>query len=274
MAIESFLKVDKKDPDWSYSPSSYFGKQFKVIDANCLQIAPGTEDLMVLRLSPTENDMLCKHLQVIGRSNSRLDLYIICDGDVNLQQVFVYDVALEPYSILNIGFFVKNGKLNKHIVEAELAEGSVLNIFGLVENDIGGSSEVINKICHSEPSAESQQLINCKAGKNSRTVFQGYVRVIEGMTDNFVTVANSSIITEEGGQAYSVPQMMIDCGEVEASHSCAVGKFDEEAIWYLQSRGMSEEGAKELLIRTHQDYILNMIPHQEIQDELKEFFQN
>jgi Fe-S cluster assembly scaffold protein SufB len=68
--------------------------------------------------------------------------------------------------------------------------------------------------------------------------------------------------------------MMIDCGEVEASHSCAVGKFDEEAIWYLQSRGMSEVDAKELLIRTHQDYILNMIPHQEIQDELKEFFQN
>jgi len=274
MAIESFLKVDKKDPDWSYSPSNYFGKQFKVIDANCLQIAPGTEDLMVLRLSPDETDLLCKHLQVIGRENSRLDLYIICDGDVNLQQVFVYDVALEPNSILNIGFFVKNGKLNKHIVEAEIGEGSILNVFGLAENDMGGSSEVISKVFHAGPGAESQQLVNCIAGKDSRTVFQSYIKIEPDMVDSFATVTNASVITEDGGQAYSIPQMMIDCGDIDASHSCSVGKFDEEAIWYLQSRGMTKDAAKKLMIRTHEDYILNMIPHQEIQDELKEFFQN
>lgn len=274
MAIESFLKVDKKDPDWSYSPSKYFGKQFKVIDANCLQIAPGTQDLMVLRLSPTEHDMLCKHIQIIGKENSRLDLYIICDGDDSLQQVFVYDVALEPNATLNIGFFVKNGKLNKHIIEAEIGENSILNVFGLVENNVGGSSEVISKIYHAGVNAESQQLINCVSGKDSRTVFQGYVKIIEGMTDSFATVTNASVITEETGQAFSVPQMMIDCGDVDASHSCAVGRFDEEALWYLQSRGMSKEQAKTLMIRTHEDSILNMIPHQEIQDELKEFFQN
>jgi len=56
MAIESFLKVDKADPDWAYSPSQYFGKQFKMIDANCLQIKEGTDDVMILRLSPTENE--------------------------------------------------------------------------------------------------------------------------------------------------------------------------------------------------------------------------
>lgn len=274
MAIESFLKVDKKDPDWSYSPSKYFGKQFKVIDANCLQVMPGTDDMMVLRLTPTEHELLAKHLQIVCREGSRLDLFIICDGEKELQQVFLYDIKLEAGAMLNIGFFIKDGKLNKHMAEAEIDHGSVLNIFGLTQNNVGGSSEVITKVFHAGVEAESQQLINCIAGKNSRTVYQGYVKILEDNRNSFAQVTSASLITGEDGQAFSIPQMMIDCGDVEASHSCAVGRFDEEAIWYLQSRGMSEQDAKNLMIRTHQDSILNMIPDQDIQDELKDFFQD
>jgi Fe-S cluster assembly protein SufD len=274
MAIQSFLKVDKEDPDWSCSPIQYHGKQFKVIDANCLQIREGTEDNMVLRLAPTETEMLCKHLQVVGKEGSRLDLHIICDGNEHTQQVFLYHVAAEPDSILNIGIFIKNGKLNKHIFECEIYDNSVVNIYGLAENNVGGSSEILAKVYHAGPGAESSQYINCIAGKESRTVFQGHVKIPEDSVDSYTQICNSSIIVEPTGQAYSIPQMFIDCGKSEVSQSCDVGEFDEGQLCYLQSRGVSLDDAKKMLITAHQDNILNLIQYKDLQDEIKEFFQD
>ena len=274
MAIESFLKVDKADPDWIFSPPQYHGKQFKMIDANCLQIKEGTDDVMVLRLSPTENDLLAKHLQIVGREASKLDLYLICEGSENTQQVFLYNVACEPNSILNIGIFVKGGKLNKHIFECEAYEGSEINIYGLAENDMGGSSEIIAKVYHAGPDVISQQWVNCSSSNKGRTVFQGYVKIDKDTKGSMTQVSNSSIIKDETGQAYSLPQLMIDCGDVEARHSCTVGQIDQESLWYLQSRGMSIEESKQLLMQIHQDRIINVIPHKDIQDEIKEFFRD
>lgn len=274
MAIESFLKADKSDPDWSFSPDQYHGKQFKVIDANCLMIKEGTEDTMVLRLTPTEPELLCKNLQIVSKDSSKLDLFIICDGGDSAQQVFLYTVTAEPNSILNIGVFVKDGKLNKHIFDCEGYENSTINIYGLADNSVGGSSEIIPKIFHAGPNVESNQLINCTSGKESRTVFQGYVRIVEGMEDSFTQITNSSLITDPTGQAFSTPQLLIDCGKVEASQSCDIGEFDKDQLWYLQTRGVSLEDAKKILITAHQDEILNFVRYQDLKDEIKEFFRD
>ena len=274
MAIESFLKVDKSDPDWSYSPDQYHGKQFKVIDANCLQIRENTEDTMVLRLSPTESEMLCKNLQVVSKDSSKLDLFILCDGSDQTQQVFLYSVVAEPSSILNIGIFVKNGKLNKHIFECEAYEGSTINIFGLAENSVGGSSEIIAKVFHAGHDVESNQVINCVSGKESRTVYQGIVKIVEETVDSYTTISNSSIITDPTGQAFSTPQMQIDCGNVQANQSCDIGELDENHLWYLQTRGIAMDDAKRMLISAHQDNIFNLVQYQDLQDELKDFFRD
>lgn len=272
MAIESFLKVDSKDPDWSYSPNHYFGKQFKIIDANCLMIKEGTDDAMILRLNPTESDLLCKHLQIVGKEASNLSLYIMCDGEENMQQVFLYNVVAEPNSNINIGIFVKNGMLNKHIFECELHENSSVNIIGLIENSNGGSSEIITKIMHSGHASISNQLINCVVGKDSRSVFQGSVKVPEEVENCCSHISNFNLITEENGQCFSIPQMFIDSGKTEAGQSCETGEFDQEQLWYLRSRGLGLNDAKQILLENHQNSILDMIQDSEIKNELKEFY--
>ena len=274
MAIESFLKVDREDPDWTYSPDQYHGKQFKVIDANCLMIRENTEDTMVLRLTPTESELLCKNLQVVSKDSSKLDLFILCDGMDQTQQVFLYSVTAEPNSILNIGVFVKNGKLNKHIFECEAYEGSTVNIYGIADNSVGGSSEIISKVFHAGADIESNQLVNCISGKDSRTVFQGVVKILADTPESYTNITNYSIITDPTGQAYSIPQSYIDTGNVESSQVCEVGELDKDQLWYLQSRGISIEDAKKILVTSHQDNILNLIQYQDLKDELKDFFRD
>lgn len=274
MAIESFLKPSKEDPDWFYSPEQYLGKQFKVIDANCLQINHNEEDVMVLRLTPTEPELLCKNLQIVCRENSKLDLYIICDGDVNLQQVFLYSVKLLENSILNVGIFTKDGKLNKHMFEVDIEENSNFNLFGLCKNTVGGSTEIISKVYHSNKGAESDHLLFCLAGENSRTVYQGTVKIDRDMIDSYTNINSSNLIIGKNGQCFVQPQLMIDCGEANATHSLDIGNIDDEALYYLKSRGLSEEEARAHIIDSFQNQILDIVPELDLRDELKDFFQD
>ena len=274
MAIESFLKVDSKDPDWMHSPDQYFGKQFKIIDANCLSINEGTEDSMVLRLNPTESELLCKNLQIVSKKGSNLSLYMICDGEESTQQVFLYNVTAEPDSMLNIGIFAKNGLLNKHIIECDLSENSSVNIIGIIENSEGGSSELITKITQLGNYSETNQIVNCVSGKDSRTVFQGSVQIPEEVEYGHCYISNTNLITDENGQCFGIPQTYVQSKKTEVAQSSETKEFDLNQLWYLQSRGISLEESKKILLQAHQDSILNIIKDDEIRDELKEFFRD
>jgi Fe-S cluster assembly protein SufD len=274
MAIESFLKVDGKDPDWVHSPDQYFGKQFKIIDANCLMIKEGTDDGMVLRLNPSETELLCKHLQVVGKENSSLSLYIICDAEESTQQVFLYNVTAEPNSVINIGVFAKNGLLNKHIIECELHENAVVNIIGIVENSEGGSTELITKIIHVGNNGESNQMVNCIAGSESRTVYQGSVKVIEDVEYNSCYISNSNLIADDSGQCFATPQLFIDSNKTETEIASDTKEFNLEQLWYMQSRGICQEEAKKVLLQSHQDSVLKIIKDDDVRDELTEFFRD
>jgi Fe-S cluster assembly protein SufD len=198
----------------------------------------------------------------------------MCDGSENTQQVFVYSVTVEPNSILNLGIFAKNGKLNKHIFECEIYDGAVLNIFGLSENQVGGSCEIITKIYHAGTDAESNIFINSVSGKESRTVFQGQIQIQENMTNSLTQISNSSLVVDPSGQAFSIPHLLIDCGNTEAGQSCDVGEFDPMQLWYLQSRGVDIEDAKKILIDAHIDGVLNLIQYTDLRDEIKEFYRD
>ena len=89
MAIHSFLKAEKGDPDWQFTPDSYLGKEFKIIDANTIEIDEGKNDQVILRQNPTEKSLLAKHLKVNLQKNSSLELLILNEVDVKIQQVFL-----------------------------------------------------------------------------------------------------------------------------------------------------------------------------------------
>ena len=89
MAIHSFLKVEKGDPDWQFSPEAYFGKEFKLIDASTVELAEKQSNMMVLRQEPSEKELLAKHLKVVAKLESKLDLIILNEASAKLQQIFL-----------------------------------------------------------------------------------------------------------------------------------------------------------------------------------------
>ena len=104
MTIHSFLKAERGDPDWQFTPDQHFGKEFKMVDASSIELKANTSDLMVLRQTPTDKKLLAKHLNIKIREEAKLDLFIINEADSKLQQIFLYDIYLNFLIFLIAGF--------------------------------------------------------------------------------------------------------------------------------------------------------------------------
>jgi len=272
MTIHSFLKAEKGDPDWQFSPEDYFGKEFKIIDANMVEIEENENERVVLRQNPTEKDLLAKRLDIVVEKNATLDLIILNDVDSSLQQVFLYDIHLKPGAMVSLGMFVKDGKLNKHIFQVLQENNTIMNIYGLISNNVNGDAEVITKIVQNGEDATSNQIFLGLAGEKSQTVYLGTVVSEPNSCGSHISIENSNLVMGDGGRCYSKPETYINAEHVTSNIGTETTTISNEKIGYLQSRGITEKNAKEIVINSFKNQIINLVIQEQIREEIREMY--
>jgi Fe-S cluster assembly protein SufD len=78
-------------------------------------------------------------------------------------------------------------------------------------------------------------------------VFDGRIIVHPGAVGTDATQTNKNLLLSESAQAYTRPRLEIFADDVKCAHGAAAGMLDEEALFYLQSRGIHREFARNLL---------------------------
>ncbi len=80
---------------------------------------------------------------------------------------------------------------------------------------------------------------------------------------------NRNLILTDGARADSVPNLEIETGDIEgAGHASSTGRFDEEHLFYLMSRGIPEDVARQLVVRGFFNEVIQKIQVPEIEDVL------
>ena len=273
MAIHSFLKAEKGDPDWQYSPEKYIGKEFKVVGANTIELEESHVNSLTLRHNPTEKELLAKHIKISVKQNAKLDLLVINEADSKLQQVFLYDMHIAEGAGINFGIFVKNGKFNKHIIQVYLEAGAEFNSYGLMSNTVGGDTEIITKIVHQHPDSASNQLMLAVAGKDSQTVFQGMTVLDEGSDSSEAHIESGNLIIGERGRCRSRPDIYTNCDQVLYSSGLTTDFLNEDKIYYLKTRGLDTLSATKIVLNSFQNQTINIIQESDIREEVKELFE-
>jgi len=269
MAIHSFLKAEKGDPDWQFTPVEYYGKEFKILDVSIIDLDAGVTETVVLRQTPIEKELLAKRLQINVHEGSNLDLIILNDVDPTTQQVFLYDLLLKPNSSISLGIFANGGKFNKHIVQVFQEEGSNFAAYGLISNIVQGDTEVITKVVHHGAGSASNQLFLSFAGENSQTVFQGISIVEDEATNSEVSIENGNLITSSNGRCYSRPEVYANADNVRSDIWSRTDTINSEKLQYLQSRGIAEEHGREMIISSFREQVIDLVAQENIRDELK-----
>ena len=106
-------------------------------------------------------------------------------------------------------------------------------------------------------------------GEDARTVWIGDVRIRPAATGTETYELNRNLVLTDGARADSVPNLEIETGEiVGAGHASATGRFDDEQLFYLCSRGIDAETARRLVVRGFFADVVQEIGLPELQDRL------
>ena len=151
-----------------------------------------------------------------------------------------------------------------------LGSNSVGNMYGLYL--LHGKSHVDNhtNVDHTIPHAESNELYKGILADQSRGVFNGkiFVRQIAQKTNAFQQ--NNNILLSDDAIINTKPQLEIWADDVKCSHGCTVGQLDEEALFYLQARGIDKITARGLLLYAFAGEVLDKIE----EDSLRNYIVN
>ncbi|NLT26900.1 MAG: Fe-S cluster assembly protein SufD [Microbacteriaceae bacterium] len=102
-------------------------------------------------------------------------------------------------------------------------------------------------------------------GDGARTVWVGDVLIGPGAVGTDSYEQNRNLILSGGARADSVPNLEIECGEIEgAGHASATGRFDEEQLFYLMARGLDERQARRLVVHGFLNEIVQKIGDEQL----------
>lgn len=125
-------------------------------------------------------------------------------------------------------------------------EGAVLNLFGLYLCPGVERLNINVKVAHNVGGCSSRQLFKGIAGGRSRTGFYGLIYVAKDAQQTKAYQENHNLQLSEEARVETRPQLEIYADDVECSHGATVGKLDEQEQFYMRSRGIPEDKAREL----------------------------
>jgi Fe-S cluster assembly protein SufD len=144
------------------------------------------------------------------------------------------------------------GDLVRLVETAEYAgPGGEIEQFGLYFADAGQHLEHRLFVDHNAPHTKSNvDYRGALQGRGAHTIWVGDV-LIRKIAEGIKTYeSNRNLVLTDGCRADSVPNLEIETGEIEgAGHASATGRFDDEQLFYLRSRGISEDEARRLVVR-------------------------
>jgi Fe-S cluster assembly protein SufD len=148
--------------------------------------------------------------------------------------------------------------------------GATTNMFGVYLADTGNFFEHRPYVDHIAANCVSNVAYKgALQGKGAHTVWVGDVLIRESAVGTDSYELNRNLLLTSGARADSVPNLEIETGKIEgAGHASASGRFDDEQLFYLMARGLSESEARKLVVRGFLSEIIQKIGVAEIEQRL------
>lgn len=162
-------------------------------------------------------------------------------------------------------------QLSRHDVAVVMDhEGAETAVDGLYMVGAEQHTDTHSVIDHRQPHCNSHQLYKGILDGNGRAVFNGKVFVREGAQKTDAMQTNKNLLLSNKARVDTKPQLEIFADDVKCAHGAAVGQIDPEELFYLETRGISPELARNLLTYGFAEEVIARIKIESIRAQLDE----
>lgn len=206
--------------------------------------------------------------EIVAGDRSVVEHYKLQDEDetafhiATVQAQAGRDASLATYSLSFGGGLVRND------INAVLSEGCDALMNGLYI--VNGVQHVDHHttIDHSKPHGTSRELYKGILDGNSSAVFNGRIIVRKDAQKTDSKQSNKNLVLSEDATINTKPELQILADDVRCTHGATIGQLDADAVFYLQSRGIARQEARDLLTRAFAQEILEDIKVEGFRDRL------
>lgn len=201
-----------------------------------------------------------KVMELKGGLNTQIRCYNLQNEGKNAIEVSTTETDIQKdgrFTSVNISL---SGELVRNNLSINiLGSNSEGNMYGLYL--LNGKSHVDNhtNMDHTVAHSESNELYKGILADSSRGVFNGKIFVRQDAQKTNAFQQNNNILLSEDAVVNTKPQLEIWADDVKCSHGCTTGQLDEEALFYLQARGIAKDQAKGLLLYAFAGEVLDHI---------------
>jgi Fe-S cluster assembly protein SufD len=208
--------------------------------------------------------------ELVAGDNANVSHYMIVrEGEqaynfstLRIQQGRRANVA--THSLLLSGALVRN---NVHPVLA--GEGSECLINGLFMANGRQHMDNYMLVEHASPHCDSRQFYNGILNGQSHGVFHGRIIVHKDAQKTDAKQTNRNLLLSDDAQIDTKPQLEIYADDVKCTHGATIGQFDENALFYLRSRGLAEAAARHVLLLAFANECLDRMNSLQIREHLE-----
>ncbi len=201
-------------------------------------------------------------VEFVVDDGARVNLVTIADWAPDAVHLAHHNIAVGRDATVKHTALTFGGDVARLAVDVDYrGPGGDVELLGLYFADAGQHLEHRIFVDHDAPNCRSRVLYKgALQGERARTVWIGDVLIRQRAEGTDTYEMNRNLLLTEGARADSVPNLEIETGEIiGAGHASATGRFDDEHLFYLQSRGITPDMAKRLVVRGFFHEVLHKI---------------
>jgi len=225
-----------------------------------IRVAPFAKSTVVLVSEGQAN--LTENVEIIAGESANVTVISLQQWNSDARHLATHFTRTDKAASVTHVVVTLSGEVVRVNPQTQLVgEGSEVNMLGLYFADAGEHLE--HQVYVHHVGAQTKSRVNYKGalqGKAARTVWIGDVLIGQDAVGTDSYEQNRNLILTEGTRADSIPNLEIKTGDIAgAGHASATGRFDDEQLFYLQARGISEEQARQLVVRGFLNEIVQQI---------------
>ncbi|MFK5972091.1 MAG: Fe-S cluster assembly protein SufD [Flavobacteriaceae bacterium] len=226
--------------------------------------------------SLTQNEVLTNSVtEIFAAENAIVDYYKVQNDAKTSSLIDNTYIAQKSNSVVSVHTFSFGGQLTRNNLNFYQKGEHIDSILKGV-TIIGEKQHVDHHtlVHHIEPNCESHQDYKGIFGERSTGVFNGKIIVDKIAQKTNAFQKNNNILMSDKATINSKPQLEIFADDVKCSHGCTIGQLDEEALFYLQSRGIPKKEARALLMYAFANNVLQSVKITELKTRINKLIAN
>jgi Fe-S cluster assembly protein SufD len=231
----------------------------------------GSKATLIESYSSSAKSFTNAAVQILVEDNANLTHYRVQKESAEAFHYGVTEATLGRGSSYNATSINLGGAISRHDIELKFtAEGSEAWVDGLYMINGTQHSDTHSIIDHTVPNCTSHQNYKGVLNDRSRAVFNGKVFVRENAHGTDAQQSNKNLLLSNDARVDTKPQLEIFNDDVKCAHGATVGQLEEEELFYLLTRGLPENLAKNLLTYGFAEEVIKKIGIESIKTELDE----